>query len=571
MDRINALHWMERMLIALCGIVLLGMVAEYGYHIRLPLFLEILLRGIGYVALLSFVVQVVLGYAVVPLRWGHFKHTWPDLLIVLWLVLALNHPSVPLQAGLIFVIVRQMVAAIQMVSRTRTARQLLVQLERNPAQLLALSFLGVILVGTLLLTFPSATQDGKGTPLLNALFTATSATCVTGLIVVDTPSYFSRFGQVVILCLIQVGGLGIMTLSTSMALILGRRIGFRRRAVMQDILDQTDTQSLRGLVVYIVKMTFIAELIGGVVLFIRWYGLFDEVGRTAYLAIFHAVSAFCNAGFSLFSDSLMGFVGDPVVNLVMSTLIIVGGIGFVVVGELMNREVLRRGWRYSLSLMSLHTRLVLLITGLLIGLGTLFVFFFEFDYSMLDLSLGQKLWAAYFQSVTPRTAGFNTIDFSHLKDVTLFLMVLFMFIGASPGSTGGGIKTSTLGVLVYSVRAMLEGRDEVEAFGKSIPKLLVYKSIAIMTVSSVVVIFFFALLLITQKEGFLDLLFETVSAFGTVGLSTGVTPRLTGVGKLIIIGLMFVGRIGPLTLALAVRERREKGIRRYPSGRVMVG
>lgn len=565
------LYRFERVLMALCGIALIGIMAEDGYHVRLPLLLEILLRGIGYAVLLAFLAKVSVRYALASSKWSHFRRTWLDLLIMVLLTFALTSPSIPLKAPVVFVIVREMAAAIQRASRTQTARQLLIQLEMNPAQLLALSFLGAILLGTVLLTFPSATQDGGGTPLLNALFTATSATCVTGLIVVDTPTYFSRFGQVVILCLIQVGGLGIMTLSTSMALILRRRIGFRRRAAMQDILDQSNARSLRDLVVYIVKMTFIAELIGGMVLFVRWYVLFDKAGRAAYFAIFHAVSAFCNAGFALFSDSLMGYVGDPLINVVMSTLIVIGGIGFVVVGELASWEIFRRGWRYSLSLMSLHTRLVLLITGLLIGVGALFVFFFEFDNSMLDLSLGQKLWASYFQSVTLRTAGFNTMDFGHLKDVTLFLMILFMFIGASPGSTGGGIKTSTLGVLVYSVRAMLEGRDEVEAFGKSIPKLLVYKSIAIVIISSVVVVFFFALLLMTQQGDFVHLLFEAVSAFGTVGLSTGVTPTLTGVGKLILIGLMFVGRIGPLTLALAVRERRERGIRRYPSGRVMVG
>jgi trk system potassium uptake protein len=446
----------------------------------------------------------------------------------------------------------------------------IVRLQTHPTQLIAVSFLLTILIGTLLLTFPGATADGVGADVLTAFFTATSATCVTGLIVVDTPTHFSRFGQTVILLLIQIGGLGIMTLSASMSFILGRGLGATEKRVMENLLDESLNREIRRAVLYIVQMTFIVELIGGLLLFLRWRNTFDT-GTAIYMAVFHAVSAFCNAGFALFSDSLISYSGDIPVNLIVTTLIILGGIGFTAVFSVVNRETFRKGPRRVLSLLPVHTRLVGAVTVALILFGTLCLFFLEYDGSLLDLSVREKLLASYFQSVTLRTAGFNTIDIGGLKPATIFIMSMLMFIGASPGSTGGGIKTTTFGILALSVRAMLMGRNEVEAYGRTIPQNTVLKAIAIAFISLAILGGFLAMLLSVETIPFLPLMFEAVSAFGTVGLSTGITPNLTPMSKVLSCVLMFIGRLGPLTLAIAVGEKNIKGLYRYPDGKVMVG
>ena len=499
-------------------------------------------------------------------------------------------------------------------------KTLVVRLQTRPAQLLILSFAGMIFMGVLLLSLPVATNDGLGASWIDALFTATSAVCVTGLIVQDTPTYFSSFGQMVILCLIQVGAVGIMTITTSLALMLGRRLSIREQRAMQDIMDESSFADLKRTIVSVVKLTVVVEAIGALLLFIRW--AFDKSYSDAlYFSVFHSISAFCNAGFSLFTDSLEGYSGDIFINFIMTTLIILGGLGFTVVSELIGkyqqrislRALAYRLYRYfrylsphglrtrkiaaffrvafkipspkisvtpALKLMprdlksryfTVHSRLVLLVTGLLIFAGTIFTFFFEYDNSLLRLPLMKKMMASYFQSVTLRTAGFNTIDFSNLMDFTLFFMITFMFIGASPGSTGGGIKTSTLGVLLLSIKAMMFGRQEVEVYSRTVPRQIVYKAISIVMISFILIISFFMLLLIFEKQPFLDLLFEATSAFGTVGLSTGVTPKLSVMGKLIITCLMFIGRTGPFTLAVAVGEQRDKAAIIYPECKVMVG
>lgn len=430
----------------------------------------------------------------------------------------------------------------------------------NPARLLALSFLGVIILGTALLMLPPATNDGTGADLLTALFTATSATCVTGLVVQDTGSYFSSFGQVVILSLIQIGALGIMTFSSFVALALGRRLGIRSRAALQEVMDQPDPKSLVELVKFVVKMTFLAEALGAVLLALRWHAWGYSWPRAAYLGIFHSVSAFCNAGFSTFSDSLERFGGDVWTVGVMGLLIILGGLGFPVVMELKRKGPL-----------SVHTKLVLIVTGVLLASGMGWFLWLEWGNSLKDMPLGRKILSAWFQSVTARTAGFNTVDIGSLRGVTLFLLMVWMFVGASPGGTGGGVKTTTLGILVLSVRAALRGRGEVEAFGRAIPPRLVYRAVAIIVVGLGVLVTFAALLLATQEGGQVGLMFEAASAFGTVGLSTGVTPNLTPLGRVLVVVLMFAGRLGPLTITLAIRERPYEGGRRLPSARVMTG
>ncbi|KPK64905.1 hypothetical protein AMJ83_01505 [candidate division WOR_3 bacterium SM23_42] len=432
---------------------------------------------------------------------------------------------------------------------------------RTP-QVIALSFGGTILIGTLLLTFPSATADGRGTSFIDALFTATSATCVTGLIVQDTPVYFSTLGQVVILVLIQLGGIGIMSYSAFLALLFGR-FTLGQRGMLQEMMEEE--RNVLSMILYVFKMTFVIEIIGAIILFFRWISIFRDPIQTLYLSIFHSVSAFCNAGFSLFSNSLENYIADPVVNVVIMALIILGGIGFIVVYEV------TRNLSGAKRLLSIHTKLVLVTSAVLVIVGFLLIFFIEFDSAFLDYSLTGKLWGAVFQSVTPRTAGFNTVPIASLSTITLTIIIILMFIGASPGSTGGGIKTSTFAILLLSLGNILRGKEDIEVFKRKIPSTIVYKAMAIVVGTLLLLVSIFLLLLAFEKQPFLPLLFESVSAFGTVGLSMGITPDLTIIGKLLIIILMYGGRIGPLTLGFALTRTLRRGKVEYPVAKIMIG
>jgi len=446
----------------------------------------------------------------------------------------------------------------------------------HPSVLLAVSFAGAILVGTLLLWLPASTAGPRLSPL-EALFTATSAVCVTGLIVVDTGSRFSPFGQGVILALIQAGGLGIMTFALFATLLLGRRISFRHRLVLQDSLHHSPSAGLKSLLLHVVSFTLLIELAGAALLWLRWRRDFPD--SAVYVSVFHAVSAFCNAGFSVFSDSLSAYRADLLVNAVVSGLIVVGGLGFLVSLELRDQLIARlRGERPAP--LSLHARLVVTVTGALLAWGFLGFLLFEWDNLLRGLAPGEALLSAWFQSVTPRTAGFNTVDYGHATAATLYLTVFLMFIGASPGSTGGGIKTTSCGLIVALFRARWRGRGRATAFRRTVPHEAMDRAVALTLLSLVLVASSVLVLTFVEQRfapanssgpPFLGLLFETVSAFGTVGLSTGITAALSPVGKLIIIVMMFVGRVGPLTVALAAGHSEEKGRIRYAEENVMVG
>jgi trk system potassium uptake protein TrkH len=469
-------------------------------------------------------------------------------------------------------LVREVFFLLFLYSKKRSFKDFFAQpFVKDPAKLLAISFITIIFIGTFLLSFPVATETHTKTAFVDALFTATSATCVTGLIVKDTPKHWSTFGEIVILMLIQAGGLGIMTFSISIALVFGAKLGLREKKTMGEILEVPSVAEVGKITKFIIKFTFIAESIGLIFLFLRWLPYFGSVKKAFYFSLFHTISAFCNAGFSLFSESLEAFVSDPVVNIVVMLLIIMGGIGFVVVAGLFRKRHLIREWKLGTKELTVHTKLVLATTAALIFIGFILFFVFEFDNTLIHQGIGGKLLASFFQSITPRTAGFNTIDTSMLKDVTLFLTIFLMFIGASPGSTGGGIKTSTFAILFLAVVNMIRGRENIEIFRRTIPKSVIYKAITIVVVSAFVVSLGTGLLLITQKDSLLHLLFEATSAFGTVGLSTGVTFNLDGIGKVVVLVMVFIGRIGPLTLAYAVGRRKKKLKRKYPDARVMVG
>jgi trk system potassium uptake protein len=439
----------------------------------------------------------------------------------------------------------------------------------SPAQLVLLSFVGVILFGTFLLMLPPSAAEGKTISFVDGLFMATSATCVTGLSTFSISDTLSFFGQMVILVLIQVGGLSIMTLYSSMAILLGRSMGMRDRIIMQDLLDVSGLDDLFAMIIDIVKFTLIIELWGGLILSLAFTFEGFEIGKAIYYGMFHSISAFCNAGFSLFNNSLESYATNPLIHGTISVLIIVGGLGFIVLKELKNVIVNRQ----SLVRVALHTKVVVVTTAGLILVGTVFIFFSEFLNSMDSYSLYEKLQISFFQSVTLRTAGFNTIPLNQLNTFTIYGMSLFMFIGASPGSTGGGVKTTTLAILVQSIKSTLKGQKEVQILDRTITPQLVVKTVALTVISIIITSFFILLVIkIEPKQSFLAIFFEVLSASGTVGLSLGLTPQLSVMGKMAFSLLMLIGRIGPLTLILAIGDRRKQSAKiEFPDGKIMIG
>ncbi len=444
------------------------------------------------------------------------------------------------------------------------------KLSLKPAQAVLISFLAISLIGTFLLMLPLSTIDGEGISFIDALFMSTSATCVTGLATVSLADQFTIFGQLVILGLIQIGGLGYMTLASSLTIMLGRSIGMKDKLLMQDLLDLNSQEGLSDMIVDIIKYTFFIELWGGVILSAGFFFLEDyELANAIYQGIFHSVSAFCNAGFSLYNNSLVNFVSNPIINFTVMTLIVLGGVGFVVLRELKDLV----GQKKKVLHLSLHSKIVLSTTIILIVSGTLLIFFGEFLHALDGYSLWDKFQIALFQSITLRTAGFNTIDLGQLHSYTLYAMMLFMFIGASPGSTGGGIKTTTLAILYQSIRSTLRGDRDVKIFNRTIPADVIVRVTALTFISIVIVtVSIFLLMKVETRQTLISIMFEVVSASGTVGLSLGITSFLSSLGKFAIIIVMLIGRIGPLTLVLALgdRGRKRDGIE-YPVGKTMIG
>ena len=434
-------------------------------------------------------------------------------------------------------------------------------------RILTVGFACMILVGSILLSLPIASRSGEQIPFLNALFTSASATCVTGLTVYDTWTRFTGFGQVVILLLIQIGGLGFMTVAILFSLAVGRRIGLRERSLLAEAVSSMQL----GGVVRLVRRTLIGTAIfegaGAAILAIRFIPLFG-LGRGIWFAVFHSVSAFCNAGFDLMgiqkpSASLMYFLNDPLVVFTIAALIIVGGIGFVVWNDLIESH-------FRLRKLKLHTRAVLISTLTLIVAGTLLFLLLERNGVLAGMSAGGRFLAAFFQSVTPRTAGFNTVDIASLSDGGKLVTMLLMFIGAAPGGTGGGVKVTTLVVVAAAVNASLRNREDIsiwhfrldaETLRRAFCGMAVY---AALTLGGILV-------LCIQGIPLADSAFECLSAIGTVGLSTGITESLPPLSRVVMILLMYAGRVGSLTVFLAVSRSNRSGKIRNPVGKIIVG
>lgn len=454
-------------------------------------------------------------------------------------------------------------AAGRAVSRRLLARFRL----RHPSQFVVAAFLAAIVVGTVLLSLPFATEGPAATSFTTALFTATSAVCVTGLAVVDTGTYWSGFGEGTILVLIQLGGFGFMTLASMLALVVYRNLGVRGRLLAQAETKALDLGDVRRIVVGVAVVSFLFEAVSAAILALRFGTTYGEApGRALYLGVFHAVSAFNNAGFSVFADNLEGFAGDALIICVIALGFIVGGIGFPVLFEV------KRSWRRP-SRWSLHTKLTLVMTGALIVAGTAAVLAFEWGNSgtLGGMSLPAKGLTGFFHGVSPRTAGFNSVDVGAMTEPTLLVTMVLMFIGGGSAGTAGGVKVTTVALLAAMVRAEARGEPAVEVMDKRVPGSAQRQALAVVMAGFFVVLAGTLVLMAAGGTGMKGALFEAFSAFGTVGLSTGVTTDLTPVGRLVLVGLMFVGRVGPITFgaALAMREHRRRF--RYPEERPIVG
>jgi potassium uptake TrkH family protein len=438
---------------------------------------------------------------------------------------------------------------------------------RHPAQYVVLGFVAASLVGAGLLLLPAATEPGAYTTPLTALFTATSAVCVTGLVVVDTPTHWSSFGELVILGLIQVGGFGIMTVSSLIVVTLTRRLSLRQRAVAAAEAGSLDLGDLRRILAGVARFTLVVQSIAATALFLRfWTGHEEPAGRAAYLGLFHAVSAFNNAGFALFSDNLAGFARDPLLLGVVSAAVIVGGLGYPVWVEIMRNPRRPRRW-------ALHAKITVVATLALLGAGFVLLALFEWTNpaTLGRLSTVDSLGNAWFHSVVPRTAGFNSLDVAALSEPSRLLTEVLMFIGGGSASTAGGIKVSTFALIGWVMWAEARGDAEVVAFRRRIPVAIQRQAVTVALLGVGVVVAATMALLAISPLPRQDQLFEVISALGTVGLSTGVTPHLPPSSQLVVIGLMLVGRVGPITLfaALALRERGRRY--RHPEERVIIG
>ena len=434
----------------------------------------------------------------------------------------------------------------------------------SSSQIIILGFAAVILIGALLLTLPFATQDRQGATFADALFTATSAVCVTGLIVQDTATYWSGFGQTIILMLIQIGGMGVVTITVALTVLLKRRIGLRQRSIMQDAISAPKVGGIVRLTGFIIKMTFIFEMLGAAIMapvFCKELGFFKGL----WYSVFHSISAFCNAGFDLMGtktpySSLTYYVSNPAINIAIMSLIVIGGIGFSTWEDFCIHKLNFKKFR-------MQSKVILLTTALLISLPAIYFFFLEFS----EMPLAQRIWSSLFQAVTPRTAGFNTVDLTLLSETGIAIMIILMVIGGAPASTAGGMKTTTLAVMLSTAVSVFGRREHTHFFGRRIDSETVRTAATIVTMY--ITLFVTGGLIISSVEGLplLTCLFETASAVGTVGLTLGITPELGMISRSILVLLMYFGRVGGLTLIFAALASNKGNTARLPQEKLTVG
>lgn len=431
------------------------------------------------------------------------------------------------------------------------------------------SFASVIIFGGILLSLPISTSNGLGTKLVDGLFMATSALCVTGLAVLDIGVEYTFFGKFVLMILIQIGALGVVTISSFLVLIFSKKIGYHTKKIVQEDMNAESIFKIQTFLKKVILTVFFIQSIGSLFLFFQFIqnmSLFDAI----FYSIFHSISAFSNAGFTLFSDNLASFTGNFIINVVISTLVILGGFGFATLMNIYRYKISKKDRR-----LTLNTKIVIKMSAFLLLIGTVVIFILEYNNleTIGNLNFFDKVMASFFQSMTTRTAGFNTISISGLRPSTAFFFTILMFIGASPGSTGGGIKTTTIGVIFLGIKSVLSGSTEIEVEERSISWSLFHRAIVIVIISIIYMsVILFLMVILENKLEFIDLLFEVVSAFGTAGLSRDLTPLLKDSSKILIMITMFVGRVGPLTVALSLsKELMKVNKYKYPKENILIG
>lgn len=436
------------------------------------------------------------------------------------------------------------------------------------SQISAISFMSIILIGALLLTLPISSRLGEATPFIDALFTSASATCVTGLVVYDTYTHFSLFGQIVILSLIQIGGLGFMIIATLFSLMLKRKIGLKERGMLQESVSTIHIGGIVRLTKHILFGTVIFEAIGAIILALRFY---PDMGlkQGLYNGVFHSISAFCNAGFDLMgrfepSSSLTLYSGDIVVNLVIMSLIVVGGVGFLVWEDIFTNKLKFCKYR-------LHTKIVLVVTATLIIVPAIIFYSIERTNSFAGMGTTESWLASFFQSITPRTAGFNTVNIAELSEGSILLTIILMVIGGSPGSTAGGVKTTSFAVIILSLIASIRHTEDINVFNRRLERDVIKKAYDVITIYFMCCALAVLLICALQPFGLKEVFFEVVSALSTVGMSTGITPDLNSLSKFIITLLMFFGRVGSLSVALVFSEKKEYIPIRKPVEKISIG
>lgn len=436
---------------------------------------------------------------------------------------------------------------------------------KNAPLFLGMSFLIVILIGATLLSLPIASVDGNSVGFVNAFFTASSATAVTGLVVANTATQWTMFGKVVIITLIQIGGLGTITLFSIATVLLGRKISLQQRLLVKEQLNITSMSGIVKWVIYVTKITFLIEFTGALLLsfsLIPKYGFKTGV----WYSIFHAISAFCNAGFDLFGDSIVSYSGDIYINMIICGLVILGGLGFLVYMDIYNAGSFRK--------LKVHSKVVITVSALLLFAGTIATLLIEYNNSLSigEFGFGHKVLASFFQSTVTRTAGFNSIDIGQVHDATAIIYIFLMFIGGSPASTAGGLKTTTFAVMIFSTIGMVRGEHDIVIFNRKIDKEVILRALAItiVCISLVITVTMAVAIIEHDRFEFLDILFESVSAFGTVGMTRGITPHLSDISKVILAFTMFIGRVGPTTLAVGLMKTKPSSIK-YASGKILVG
>jgi len=547
--------------------VFIWILFELGYPFR-PL-----LYQVGKIVAVVFAFDLVVKLLFNPDLVSYLKRNWFQFLSLGLLIFTYSRfRAVPRSSDFIFVYSRiylgviETVLFVNFIINASRIREIFSSFRVNPAQIIIVSFATIILFGSFLVYLPYSIAKGFQIRYIDALFTSTSAVCVTGLVVVDTGTAFSKIGQTFIMLLIQAGGLGIMTIAAFIQVSLGSEMSLYGRFSTAALLDQTNLKNLYTIIKSIVLITITVETVGVILFYPYFYRSLGNGWEALYYSLFHSISAFCNAGFSLLSGSFMNATGNIWVNFVLILLIISGGLGFTVLMNLSRKVVYG-----SRERISVQTRIVIITTIFFILIGSLLFYFFEKENTLRNLSPVEKFLSSLFQSVTTRTAGFNTVDTGSLRPITLFMMSILMFIGASPGSTGGGIKTTTVFILFLSIVTILRDQRFNTIFNRRIPYQVVNRAFAILVSGTTLVIIYTLSLGLIENFPFMKIYYETVSAFGTVGLSTGITPQLSDLGKIIIMITMFTGRIGPLTMVLAIRNIQRSKLVTYPEERVMVG